>query len=361
MSIPTNASDSAADQPSDSVLHNLNQPEASAQKSIGVGDNFAATGYVRFLLAFVVIVSHDKWYTQFWIPFIDVWPDAQAAVCGFFVLSGWVIGASVVRGDTKSFYLRRIERLLPVYLICATWAQMPWHFIGHKFGLPGGTNMFQMPLGRRYIAANFLFLQGWVNGSEITFAPAWSMSCEVFYYLLAPLFKKATTRALIAVAAASLIFYLLHALFLAPDVAANSFGLPSLMMAWAWLAGFVAFRWHKTRPFLATVLLLSVGTFWLNGSCYLVLLAALAILYGHKIPFSKFANKLGIFLGDLSYPLYLSHLTTFIFVAHYLPESFHRRTILSLLAALLFATAILVLVDRPLQALFKRRRIPVTA
>jgi peptidoglycan/LPS O-acetylase OafA/YrhL len=349
MSIPPTACHPAAD-----------QPEASAQKGIGVGDNFAATGYVRFLLALVVIVSHDKWYAQFWIPFIDVWPNAQAAVCGFFVISGWVIGASVVRSDTKSFYLRRVERLLPVYLICAAWAQLPWHIIGHNFGLPGGPGVFEMPTNKRVVPSNFLFLQGWDDALESTFAQAWSMSCEVFYYLLAPEFKKTTTKLLIGVAAASLIFYLLHSLFLPPDVAANNFGLASLMMAWAWLAGFIAFRWHKTRPFLATVLLLSVGAFWRDGSCYLVLFAALAILYGHKIPFSKFANKLGIFLGDLSYPLYLSHLTTFIFVAHYLPESFHRRTILSLVAAFVFSAAILVLVDRPLQALFKRRRIPVT-
>jgi peptidoglycan/LPS O-acetylase OafA/YrhL len=63
-------------------------------------NNFAATRYVRFLLAFVVIVSHARWYCNFSVPFIKVWPDAQAGVLGFFVLSGWVIASSVNR-ETK--------------------------------------------------------------------------------------------------------------------------------------------------------------------------------------------------------------------------------------------------------------------
>jgi peptidoglycan/LPS O-acetylase OafA/YrhL len=88
----------------------------------------------------------------------------------------------------------------------------------------------------------------------------------------------------------------------------------------------------------------------------LVLLTAGALLFGHHIPFSKTADKIGVFLGDLSYPLYLSHVPTLIIVAMYLPASFHGRTMIALSAAIIISIILQVVVDAPLQRFFKRGR-----
>jgi peptidoglycan/LPS O-acetylase OafA/YrhL len=332
-----------------------NAPDSWLLSRAGQGNNFAATGYIRFLLAIVVVVSHSYYYCHLAIPFINVWPTPQAAVCGFFVLSGWVIAGSVSR-DSKGFYVRRIERLMPVYVVCLLWAQAPFHLFGRVFPLPGGSELFNAPPSRWYIVFNLFFLQNFINVAEITFAPAWSMSCEVFYYLFAPILNKTATRWLFGLALLSLASYLLKSLVKVDDVAAANYGVGTAMMAWAWVSGFIAYRLRKTRPLVSILLLCSLGTFWLSGSGWLVLLTGLALLFGDRLNLSPILEKTGVILGDLSYPLYLSHLTTLIVIAKVLPESFHRRTVIALFGAVAVAAIILFVVDIPCQAFFKRGR-----
>jgi peptidoglycan/LPS O-acetylase OafA/YrhL len=329
--------------------------DTSILKDLGQGNNFATVGYIRFLLAVVVMVSHAKWFANFNVPIISAWPDGQAAVCGFFILSGWVICSSVNR-DIKHFYNRRAERLMPIYVVCLAWAMIPYYLFGRLFSIPGSSDMLEAPLSRWYIVDYFFFLQNFVNVNISTFNPAWSLSCEVFYYAVAPFIRRIGSRWLLIFAGISLAALLLKKLANVDDIAVANFGIGTFLMAWAWILGFVAYRFRTTRPLVAVVLLVSAGCFWQQGSGYLVLLTALALLFGHRVKFRPLAEKLGIILGDMSYPLYLSHLATLIIVARLLPLTMPLRTMIGLSSAVAFAAILLFLIDIPCQSFFKRGR-----
>jgi peptidoglycan/LPS O-acetylase OafA/YrhL len=330
------------------------ESEFNILSHVGQGNNFAATGYVRFLLATIVLMCHSQNFAHFAVPPFTDFLDPVAAVCAFFLLSGWVISASVER-QINGFYKRRAERLMPVYLACLCWAQLPWHLFGQRFMLPGGTVAVLGPVSNWVVIAHVFFLQNYVGAIENSFYPAWSLSSEVFYYALAPLLKKISTRYLAIAAGIAIILCLLKAGFRIPALP-SGYGFETFYMAWAWLAGFIGFRVRKRHPLLTVVILCSMGAFWNPNGGYLVLLTAGALLFGHHIPFSKTADKIGVFLGDLSYPLYLSHVPTLIIVAMYLPASFHGRTMIALSAAIIISIILQVVVDAPLQRFFKRGR-----
>ena len=101
----------------------------------------------------------------------------SAGVAFFFVLSGFVLTWSSRPDDTaRSFYRRRIARILPLYLL-AWWG-------GVALSLVTG----ESPLVNQLPA---LFgLQAWVPSDRVHFAGntvLWSLSCEAFFYLCFPL------------------------------------------------------------------------------------------------------------------------------------------------------------------------------
>jgi len=103
--------------------------------------------------------------------------QGSSGVAFFFVLSGFVLTWSSRPDDTaRSFYRRRIARILPLYLL-AWWG-------GVALNLVTG----ESPLVRQLPA---LFgLQAWAPSDRVHFAGnavLWSLSCEAFFYLVFPL------------------------------------------------------------------------------------------------------------------------------------------------------------------------------
>jgi peptidoglycan/LPS O-acetylase OafA/YrhL len=103
--------------------------------------------------------------------------QGSSGVAFFFVLSGFVLTWSSRPDDTaRSFYRRRVARILPLYLL-AWWG-------GVALNLVTG----ESPLIRQIPA---LFgLQAWAPSDRIHFAGnavLWSLSCEAFFYLCFPL------------------------------------------------------------------------------------------------------------------------------------------------------------------------------
>jgi peptidoglycan/LPS O-acetylase OafA/YrhL len=95
----------------------------------------------------------------------------------FFILSGFVLMWTFRTHDTApAFYRRRAARILPAYWVAwfAGLAVTSWEGV-HP--------------GKGSIGMSFLLLQSWRAKSETYFAvngPSWSLSCELFFYLLAP-------------------------------------------------------------------------------------------------------------------------------------------------------------------------------
>jgi peptidoglycan/LPS O-acetylase OafA/YrhL len=122
------------------------------------------------------------------------------AVTTFFVLSGFVLarGYAQTRWTPRSlarYGLGRLARVYPVYLLSlAVVAPFIW-----ADATPGKG---------RLVAAHGLLLQGWMGHIPVNWnTPAWSLSCEVFFYAAFPLalalLHRASWRSTAAIALAA--------------------------------------------------------------------------------------------------------------------------------------------------------------
>jgi len=103
--------------------------------------------------------------------------QGSSGVAFFFVLSGFVLTWSSRPDDTaRSFYRRRVARILPLYLL-AWWGGVALNLVTSESPLVN-----QLPA---------LFgLQAWAPSDRVHFAGnavLWSLSCEAFFYLCFPL------------------------------------------------------------------------------------------------------------------------------------------------------------------------------
>jgi peptidoglycan/LPS O-acetylase OafA/YrhL len=167
----------------------------------------ALTG-LRFLLALWVILHHltgpgqmlDAWVQSLPYFLYAVIRGGYLAVTTFFVLSGFVLSRSYAATEWNGksllrYGVGRFARVYPVYALSLA-VVAPFILADRT---PG-----KAPL----VAAHGLLLQGWLGHIPVSWnTPAWSLSCEAFFYLLFPLaaaaVQRATWRSTLALAAAS--------------------------------------------------------------------------------------------------------------------------------------------------------------
>jgi len=279
---------------------------------------------LRALAAILVTLFHAR-----------IVPGGFIGVDIFYVISGYLITGLILREiektgrlDLKSFYQRRIKRLLPtsVFVLFVT-AIFAW------FLLPAIT---RDSLGRDLFAAsayisNYLF--AWwqndyqnLNATPSPFIHYWSLAVEEQFYLLWPIFIMVLARygrkIVLTAIAATTFFSLLFSIYLTQAAPIWAFySLPTR----AWELGFGALllflptslKKFRVLPWLA---LLGVAISALNfdentafpGKNALLPVLATALLiatitYWPPI-FNDLANsRLSQWLGAISYPLYLWH------------------------------------------------------
>jgi peptidoglycan/LPS O-acetylase OafA/YrhL len=159
------------------------------------------------------------------------------------------------------------------------------------------------------LVANVLFLQGWVVQRILINGPLWSISIEVFYYLLTPLFVRCRTKSIAAMICISAITF---GVLPKEEYWRPLFGGGMLLLAWAWLAGFLLYR---NRTDLVRVLI--IGLSGLLASIILggyatntITISALLVSYAGGITVPRRLQNLLNYLGELSYPLYIIHWPT---------------------------------------------------
>lgn len=155
----------------------------------------ALTG-LRFLLALWVIVNHltgpggmlDAQARALPYFFYSFLRGGYEAVTTFFVLSGFVLMRSYAstiwtRGNLLRYGVGRIARVYPVYALSLL-AVAP--FIAEDRTSGKG----------RVLAEHIALVQGWLGPLTVNWnTPAWSLSCEMFFYLVFPLAAMAMRRA----------------------------------------------------------------------------------------------------------------------------------------------------------------------
>jgi len=342
-------------------------------------------GTLRFLLALAVLVYHMSYFKCFGLPLADamVGPiSGKPAVETFFIISGFAMaGALATRyrdSSTGGFYLSRVLRLYPAYLLILA-LELVAATVLWSPALPHAGNLWARDAAQPFAER---LLWTWTNvgilGKEAWFmndgqlrqfvSPAWSLSIELQFYLLAPFLVKWPIRRLVALFLAVAVY---RALLIAHHGAEPMayFSLPWQLCLF--LLGILSYRvighWQAMParralwPAMAVMLLTVMFPHYSDGDGQndWIKLGYWLLLFWTLPALSRIAEASGIdaFLGDLSYPLYLVNLGLIYSVASLGPQPFGRPWLTSLItiaAALAVSVIVVQAIDRPM-TLIRRR------
>ena len=267
------------------------------------------------------------------------------AVDFFFLLSGYVVGyAYDDRWKTmtlKDFFKRRLIRLHPMIIVGSVIGALLFYFQnspglgwGGIHEVPIWKLLLVMLIGTTLIpVSRGLDIRGW-NEMHPLNGPAWSLFFEyianIAYALVIRHFSKIVLGAAVLIAAGVTIQYALtnpHGDIIGgwSILDATQVRIGFTRLAFPFLAGLLLARigkLHYTKHAFLTASILLVVLFsvprlggrenlWLNGlyECFCLMLMFPFIVWlgaGGKVQGKK-ASKLCKFLGDISYPLYITH------------------------------------------------------
>lgn len=291
-------------------------------------------GTFRFVLALAVLLGHlatriDHSVISRTSTHILVW--ASEAVFAFFIISGFYMSLIInekyakLRGGTRRFYLNRALRLYPIHWTILLLYALGYLYVGSQSFLIGD---FHVPLWRWLYAviSNTFFFGVEVlpffddDNWKFVVGPDWSLAIEGYFYLLAPFVVGRRLRTLFALFAAALALRLGLYFSGAPSHPWRYFFFPADLVLF--LMGALSYRLYvvvKGRPYAtwlgvvaAAVLVLCVSTPFLWASpdldgprawCfYACVCVCTPLLFNLSVDW-KFDNL----LGQLSYPVFLSH------------------------------------------------------
>jgi peptidoglycan/LPS O-acetylase OafA/YrhL len=157
-----------------------------APPSAGRADQrIVALDGLRGLMTIVVVLSH--FFAE--VPHgIGAFAMGWIAVIVFFVLSGFLIGRLILEKMHCSnfltvFYIRRILRTLPVYVVCCT---IVYGFLTYHAGQPWVASEVVFPFWSYLtFTQNFYMVHANHIGAH-WLAPTWTLAVEEHFYLLGP-------------------------------------------------------------------------------------------------------------------------------------------------------------------------------
>lgn len=257
------------------------------------------------MLALIVLGGHvtdfcEPGHRVPWTAFGGVF-HANIAVVAFLMISGYSMAHSIRK--PRGFYRRRFWRIMPLY---ASSLLLGWVVVA------GAGGAVQMPNGMRIDLPNYrsffqelFFLQGWTIQPLRINMPLWSLSFEVFYYVLTPLFARLRPWMLccLIVISASRFWYQ------PMESGMLLYGDGMLGLAWSWLAGFY---WYRYRTEWTRIVVMALGCLFAVQK--FLVLAPVTIAVGWcfvtsagSLPIHRRLRVPLLYLGELSYPLYALH------------------------------------------------------
>jgi peptidoglycan/LPS O-acetylase OafA/YrhL len=322
-----------------------------------------------------------------------VLPGGFVGVDIFFVISGFLISASILKEieakqfSLVQFYARRIRRLYPALIIViAVSAIAGWRFIFPTQFIGFGREILSAVLFAANI--NFYLNSGYFQAQtdSLPLLHLWSLGVEEQFYFFFPFLclvgRPSKKRMAVLFFAAAIISMAINLTAVKNDPSFD-FYMP-VTRFWEFFAGiFLAFcepyfvqhfrRAKYARPVaeLASVLgiiLLVFSVFHIKASfefpgywaIFPCLGAALLIFAGGVTVINKWllSNPLAVFLGMISYPLYLWHwpILVFIQIATFSTHVTPAVRFSMVLASVILATLTYYLVEQPLHGLARGSR-----
>jgi len=309
---------------------------------------------LRGYLAICVLLNHvllSTGYSDNYGRLISFFTDGAVAVKCFVIISGFVIFLLL---DTKKepyklFITRRFFRIYPVYFILFL-LSIPCNLLFQSIFLQTQAKGWFSPGWAAFVSRDFttLWANAWLHipvhlllfqglipnkilpGSSSAFlAPAWSLSLEWQFYLVAPLFFYLLTAREkwkgFSICAFCFVVMVFSRRFL-PTIDMNA-ALPFFLGYFfvGWLSYFL-YRWFadsqigKDRIFPAVLIISAVSVVILKVSaqnsslmplliwaCVFALILEPATSFSSRFVAPLFSNPVSAWLGKISYSVYLSH------------------------------------------------------
>lgn len=244
----------------------------------------------------------------------------------FFVLSGFILAYTYLPtrdtafgwGAYRSFIVKRFARVYPLHLVTLLIFVGMWFAAmrsGHEFAHSS------VDYSARTAVENLLLVQAWGLDKKISWNfVSWSISAEWFAYLFVfPLCAKVLGRlSRMACGSFVVLAWLLFCgycfLFNGGDIGLTTFGI--LRIVPEFIAGYWLFRVLKTAEvgdftmcvsFAALVALMCIPTSWPVFLLPLILLVIAGLTKGGAVGNALFGNRVAVFLGEISFSIYLIH------------------------------------------------------
>jgi len=275
------------------------------------------------------------------------------AVMIFFILSGYLVGGSVLRAfqrsrwSWKDYLTKRLTRLW-VVLLPALILSVALDFLGLQL-FPEATSIYRGPSGQTEVSAhlaqtltpgtmagNVVFLQTILVPVPGTNIALWSLSNEFWYYLIFPLLilalwpsRSVRVRLVCLLLAVGLLFFIRFPI-------AVLFPIWLLGAAIALLPLRLPYRVSSLLSVVLSLLLLPVMVLIRRLSVDLVVAQTCIALYFGVLLYvllnrtrparPGFYPRVATVLSDLSYPLYLIHLPILVFLCAFVNRPWHQWT-----------------------------------
>ena len=337
-------------------------------------------GTFRFVLALAVLMSHiaarlgpsiiNRTSTH-----ILVW--SSEAVFAFFIISGFYMSLIInekyaqLEHGTRRFYLNRALRLYPIHWTLLLLFALGYLYVGAPSFLVGD---FRDPLWRWlyavisstfFIGVDVLPLVDHDNW-KFVIGPTWSLGIESSFYLLAPFIVRRSARTLFALFAAALALRLglyfsgvpaqpwLYSFFPADFVlflmGALSYRLYVRVQDWPFA------KWLGAAAAALLILCVTTPFLWTSPDLDSPLAWCFYVCVGICTPllFKLTAGwKIDNLLGQLSYPVFLSHVLVISVVLRSDPYPYDKGLVAATLT-LAVSLALYQFIDRPVERIRER-------
>lgn len=342
-------------------------------------------GAFRLMLAMAVMLAHiaelsEAGSTMMTRENLHIMVWSGHAVFAFFIISGFYITMilherySQLERGILSFYLNRSLRIYPVHLtILALYAAIylvtnqPFFLLGDWPSEATGNHFHALFSNLFLFGVELLPMTDPANWQLVT-GPIWSLSVELYFYLLAPFLVLQRLRWLLLLASVSFALRMVLATAGLAEVPWRYFFFPADMVFF--LMGALSYRlshtpllahWRKHRPTQIAVALMvafSVTTpfLWDNGALDSISawLFYSGTAFGVPLLFELTKQwRIDRLLGHLAYPVYLSHMVILALMppGAALP---YDKGVLAVIGTFLLSIALYYGVDRPVESIRHR-------